>query len=229
MKKFTLWTLILVLFCGIFATGFLFKGVFRRPDNRDINVRVASWDSLASGSLTGNGSIETPYLISTAGDLAFLSLKFRGSDPNFSLYYNKYYKFEYTLSNGGIIDLSGNSFVPIGASALTLDFITDGAAFNSPTAVFSGHFNGEYFDGGERKFLEITGLTDGALFGATELAHIRNIDFINVNISGGMNAAGAVVNYGIDTEVRNVSVEGTVRSHTTVGGIDRKTSCRERV
>ncbi len=216
MKKITVWTLVFIFCCGIFAAGFSFDLKYGNIVTGDTKVARAAAIT-ASTSLAGGGTPMEPYEISTAGDLAFLSVRMAGSHTEYSTYYNKYFKFVYTEQNNGEIDFSGLDFVSIGASALTVDYTSDNGTFSNAAAVFSGHFNGEYTLSGERKFLKIKNLSS-PLFNATELAFIRNIDFENVNITGTGAATGAVVNFGIDTEVRNCSVSGSVSFSGYAGG-----------
>ena len=102
-----------------FAVVILFTWYFASTQTRTITE--SGWDGIIKESFTsGNGTEENPYVISEAGELAYLKQLLESEDAN--LYANKYYKiansFNYGAHNiainnnipfSGTIDGSGNT------------------------------------------------------------------------------------------------------------------------
>lgn len=240
-KRVKAFALALILFCGFLAASFF------TPETKPIAVHADSWtenNNQASGFYSdgkhqdGDGSIERPFWISSAAELALMAYNINNKATNLKNYSTRpsaipfaeaFYKFAYTGEksaggNDGIIKLGGHDFEPIGTiktGVFNTDYNSDDVAFDSTLSlpyVFQGHFNGEYLDGeNERQFLKIENLTGKGLFGATDSAHIRNFDLINAQVSNNGHC-GAVVNVGIDTEVRNVSVDSESTVTSTIEG-----------
>jgi len=97
------WTLISMTFPTL--TGQTFTGL---------------WSDYASGSINGSGTTQTPYQISSAGDLAWLARQV-GEGQTFE---NTY--FELT----GDIDLTGHLWVPIGHGMVPNNFVPFQGIFN---------------------------------------------------------------------------------------------------
>ena len=228
-KRIRAFALALMLACGFLAAGFF------TPEKKYIVARADSWSDngiKANSFAGGDGSIQNPFLIANAAQLGYMAFMVNGNgglaftlathnstpgiqDINKITYANSFYKL---TAN---IDLTKNpntgmpadiDFTPIGQSAFTPQngLNSDDVKFNNINSVFQGHFNGDNYT--------ITGLKGGALFGATDSAYIRNFDLTGVDITTATGHVGAVVNVGIDTEVRNVSVNGTIESSPDLNG-----------
>lgn len=131
------------------------------------------------------------YRISTVQDLQRMSLDLNGS---------------YTLANN--IDASetsrwdeGRGFEPIGTEAKPFTGSLDG--------------NGYTISG-----LTIARPQQGAvgLFGSADGARISNFYMTRVNVVG-RNFVGPLLGFGFDTNIKNISVEGTVKGTEAVGGL----------
>lgn len=125
------------------------------------NLGNANNDS--EGSLSGEGTKESPYLIKTAGDLAWLSFNY-SKDKGI-----KYY----SLQND--IDLSGRTWQPIGNASNSFIGIFDGNGYSIKGLTCSLHEKFSYH----------------GLFGVTENAVIKNLTVEGVVfINGGSSEYG---------------------------------------
>jgi hypothetical protein len=101
----------------------------------------------------------------------------------------------YALAND--IEMAGQSFTPIG----------------TPGSPFRGTF-----DGKNRVIKNLTlsraGTSVTGLFGATQLAIVRNVGLTNVNITGG-NATGAIIGVMTESDLTSSYVTGTVTTSGT--------------
>ncbi len=159
-------------------------------------------------SLSGEGTEEAPYLISTAEELMF----FRDSVNAGNTYEGKYVKVTATE-----IDLSGENWTSIGNGT------RDDCGFGTGTTPFKGYFDGNG--------VTITGLTiDTAsekyafvgLFGALEGGTIENITLENVNIDGGASSSTAALVGGmLGGTVSNITVSGTITANECAGVVGR--------
>ena len=155
----------------------------------------------------GDGSVGSPYIITTAAQLAQLATLVSAAD---TAYNDKYYK----LANN--IDLSaygagfnnGKGWIPIGKY--------------SPISAINAPFKG-FFDGDSNI---ITGLyindstLDGAgLFGSTYSANIQNLILDNVNIRGGSSVGGLTGNEFNDSYFINCGSSGSIRGENGLGGL----------
>jgi hypothetical protein len=154
----------------------------------------ASW-TVAAGYTGGSGTSDDPYLISTAGQLAYLAQMVNGGEE----YQGKHFK----MTDN--IDLQTQSWTPIGVK--------------SEYFAFSGAFDG---CGHQITNLavNITGIADGTayagLFGYVRLscASIVNLDVSGtVKANGGTgNYAGGIAAYCFIGTIKNCSFTGTVSS-----------------
>lgn len=124
------------------------------------------WDgSIATSFASGNGTISSPYEISSGSELAYFYSELNG--PNYSNYYNKYY----VLSNN--IDLNNLNF----------SFINYGV-------IFSGNFDGNGYTISNLIINDCgldpnTNVCNYALFYELNNATVSNINVINSNITSG--------------------------------------------
>ena len=188
--------------------GMNFKKIGLKPL---VCVAIVSFQLLSSSSFAqfsgGNGTSASPYMISTAAELAQLATYVNAGDTNYN---DKHYK----LANN--IDLSaygagfnnGKGWIPIGKYDLTIH----------EEYPFKGTFNG---DSNKITGLYINDSTPSystGLFGCTHRASIHNMILENVNIRG--NAfVGAITGDDWYSEFIDCSSSGTIRGGAWVGGI----------
>ena len=87
-------TIVLAIFAAVFAAGV-----------SDTSYAIDPWADKASDSLSGSGTQEAPYEISSGGDLAYLAKQVNGGTDDYA---GKYF----TLKQN--IDLNGSEWTPIG-------------------------------------------------------------------------------------------------------------------
>lgn len=167
----------------------------------------STWNGNVSASLSGSGTETDPYLISSAGDLAYLAKKVNSqtSAPSF-----EYYK----LTEN--IDLGYNEWVPIGI-------------YGNEYQYFSGSIDGNGF---MISNLYITNTNEGkiGLFGYVKNADIRNlavkgsIEGIS-STSSGMNIGGLIgvaehsVLNGLSSKYLTISALNGSSVYSYVGGL----------
>ena len=160
------------------------------------------WDPVTTKTaFVGSGTLENPYKIEYAEDLAYLA-----NSVNSNASYNSAKKYYQVITN---IDLGGNNWTPIGTLSATIK--------NS----FKGNF-----DGGN---LIIDGLKieqsipDVGLFGYTNGAKISNINLRNVDIKSnatGSSYTAALIGRVLKSTISNVDLEGNIDAKGKfVGGI----------
>ena len=160
------------------------------------------WDPVTTKTaFVGSGTLENPYKIEYAEDLAYLA-----NSVNSNASYNSAKKYYQVITN---IDLGGNNWTPIGTLSATIK--------NS----FKGNF-----DGGN---LIIDGLKieqsipDVGLFGYTNGAKISNINLRNVDIKSnatGSSYTAALIGRALKSTISNVDLEGNIDAKGKfVGGI----------
>ncbi|MCF8261878.1 MAG: T9SS type A sorting domain-containing protein [Melioribacteraceae bacterium] len=153
----------------------------------DLGIQYSVERSFTTGPappFSGSGTIRDPFLIGTPEDMQNLAGDSEFFDKHFALTQD--------------IDMTGISIYTIGF----------------PTNFTNGrHFTGT-FDGRGKT---ITGLTmsnnlsdNQALFGVTNGAEIKNLNLVNINISGKSTVAGLVAT-ALNTTVYNCSVKGSIR------------------
>ncbi|MDH8677546.1 hypothetical protein QE109_05275, partial [Fusibacter bizertensis] len=151
----------------------------KRPDE--------SSGSVGSDEMTGNGTLESPYLIETKAQLNSVRM---GLEAHYKLVAD--------------IDLTGETWEPIGTSAV----------------LFKGSLDG---DGHKIINLKINRTLDfSGLFGYTQNATIKSICLENPDVTAsGRNYVGALIGYSYMTTVSNCSVVGTgqVTGGSAVGGL----------
>ncbi len=197
-------TVTLLLSLNVFAT------------NENIELNLESWGGdVATGFAGGDGSMQNPYQISTAQQLAYMATVVNSDDSSVR---EQYRSAHYILTDN--INISGKNWVPIGVDEYERGFI--------------GHF-----DGNDKT---ITGLTIGdvtdnkpvGLFSfINEGAMVRDLKLADVMINTASSKVGAVAGKaemgyeGSETAVYNVDVLGGsitgksngVRFNSGVGGL----------
>ncbi|MGN0692715.1 MAG: GLUG motif-containing protein, partial [Oscillospiraceae bacterium] len=173
-----------------------------------VTVKAAdSWTSEASASLSGEGTSSSPYLISSAEDLAYLA-KQVNSGTNFS---GKYFKLTCD------IDLSGHSWEAIGYYSYNDSGFSDG---DSSVHLFSGTFDGNGHTIKNITINDTATMRSQGLFGYSD-GTIENLS-VDCNIAG-YSYVGGVCGYSAGT-VSNCYSSGSVSTAATysnmcVGGI----------
>ena len=159
---------------------------------------LSTWDGSASTSFGGgDGLKDTPYLITTANELAYLASSCNAGET----YAQKYFK----LTTD--VDISSNPWIAIGLDA---------------THPFSGIFDG---DGHTIAGLNIENQADYAgLFGRCDSAVIMNFN-VTGTIVKSLKYSGAFVGYGTNsTELINLTSDVDLVSGLAVGGIVGRTA-----
>ncbi|HQM01447.1 MAG TPA: GLUG motif-containing protein [Ruminococcus flavefaciens] len=171
---------------------------------------VCQWtipQAYAAASFEGDGTAESPYLISSKDDLFKLS-ELINSDDTAEEYNNKYYK------QTADIDLENESFMPIGTYT-----------GNNKGAGFAGVYDGNYCEirglyikrvkNGEDKTKNYTGV-----FGWSYEGKIKNLS-VNGNIDSPDSTCigGIVGELGYNGEIVNCSFTGNIKGYNLIGGI----------
>ncbi len=157
--------------------------------------KLIQWDGqIISSFAGGSGTEKDPYLISTAGQLAYLANAINGSDHN--VYYDKCYALT------GNIDLKGSEWNPIGC------YYTSSSG-HSDARVFSGSFYGNNYTISNFKitspktsYYEYFGLF-GRVYGSIENVNISNAQ---ISLSSTAYYVGALAGYIQGTFVYDCSV-----------------------
>lgn len=171
-------------------------------------AQTSVWDGKRELWTRGNGTEESPYLIESAQNLAFLAYMCANG------YYTNGLYFKLTTD----IDLNGSEdlpWQPIGGMMFT--DIETGCSSKSQTAdkAFQGHFDGD----GHRIYNIYVDAYNSGLFGSvyTQNASIENVKVVNGYIHGGNNAGG-VVGY-CNGRIRNCMNGAEIHSDKNAGGI----------
>lgn len=171
-------------------------------------AQTSVWDGKCELWTRGNGTEESPYLIESAQNLAFLAYMCANG------YYTNGLYFKLTTD----IDLNGSEdlpWQPIGGMMFT--DIETGCSSKSQTAdnAFQGHFDGD----GHRIYNIYVDAYNSGLFGSvyTQNASIENVKVVNGYIHGGNNAGG-VVGY-CNGRIRNCMNGAEIHSDKNAGGI----------
>lgn len=214
-------TIVLAIFVAVFAAGV-----------SDTSYALDTWTDKASDSLTGSGTQEAPYKITSGGDLAYLAAQVNGGTD----YAGKYF----TLKQN--IDLNGSEWTPIGKIEI--------GETQTTTKVFKGIFDGDGFTvsnvtvsvktvaaglfgyvgtGGSVENLTVSGLD--VTFGTTadDLGYagaiaynegaVTSVTVKNLNINAPDYFAGGVVGYNAGTVSSCTLTSVTEAKADTVGGI----------
>jgi hypothetical protein len=141
----------------------------------------------------GSGMEEDPYIISSASDLAQLSVNVNGNDTVAMSYSGVYFELS------GDIDLAGKLWTPIGCTAHTFPY-------DRP---FSGIFNGN-----TKIIKNVTvdqpDLINAGLFGETVGALIKNLGVTDCDIEGKGCVGGIIGMADESTSIHNCFTTGTV-------------------
>ncbi len=152
-------------------------------------------ESYYSASLSGQGTETSPYLITSAKDLAYLA---KQSQTN--TFAGKYFK------QTADIDLKSHLWQPIG--------------LNNSYA-FAGNYNGEFY---KIYNIRIDTTSNGVgLFGKTSNAKLTNISIQNMEVKGSVASVGAIVGFFNNNSliancvVDNITIQGTDQIGGVVG------------
>lgn len=174
--------------------NFDFKNVWNLPVLNEMpTLKFTKFNINLSKSLTKTEA-ENTYNISSVEDLNLLSYYIENEIKNENNIY--YANCNYNLTNN--IDLSGLYFNSIGGNH-----------------AFKGVFNGNYFN--------ISGLTQisvssAAFFGSAEQATVKNLNFENVNIFGGLSSDVAVVSNNLkNTFISEIMASGMLCGNSATG------------
>jgi len=170
------------------------------------------WDgSVATSFTSGNGTVNSPYEISTGSELAYFYSLLNG--PNYSSYYNKYY----VLSNN--IDLNNLNF----------SYINYGI-------IFSGNFDGNGYtisnlrinDCGLEVIDPYTSVCHYALFYELNNANVSNMNIIGASITSGLEnsnvatlaiSASSSTIHNISLSAINYNITDNVNYYHNVAGL----------
>jgi hypothetical protein len=147
-----------------------------------------------SASFAGSGTVESPYLIGTAAQLAELATLVNESNTNFN---NRHYRLtaNIDLSNYGANINNGQGWMPITGFR---------GVFDGDNHTISG------------LFINRTGSV--GFFGSITLGTVKNVGLTNVNIAGGVSTGGLASSIS-NGQIINSYVTGTVNGSQRVAGI----------
>lgn len=164
---------------------------------------LESWEDVAETTFQGSGTEEEPFQISSAEQLAGLSVLVNAGNT----FQGQYFKVTQPL------DMGGRNFTPIGFKQLLIS--------ESPSVRFAGNFDGGGF---EIANLTMQGMQHGAysnhgLFGYTNSGNsiIKNIILTDVDISAGSYVGGIVGR--ASATISNCQVSGKISGFSYLGGI----------
>ena len=163
---------------------------------------LESWDDVAKTTFQGSGTEEDPFQISSAEQLAGLSVLVNAGNT----FQGQYFKVTQPL------DMGGRNFTPIGFKQFS-------PSERNPSVYFAGNFDGGGF---EISNLTMQGMQLGAysyhgLFGYILSSTLQNIILTNVDISAGI-YVGGIVGYASAT-ISNCQVSGKISGFYYLGGI----------
>ncbi|MGR6835961.1 S-layer homology domain-containing protein [Syntrophomonas erecta] len=180
---------------SLLLTVAMLLSLFALLPERAFAADGTTWDGNAYPITEGEGTKADPYIIDTAGKLAYLAERVNAGDAD---YQNAYYRLTEDL------DLSGHDWEPIGYSPLY-------------TVTFQGYQG--YFDGNGHKItgmnVDITSEANAGLFGIIESATIKNL-----SVSGdvkvgkidnlGDSRGGGIVGIALNSKIINCYHSGSV-------------------
>ncbi len=151
----------------------------------------------------GKGTLEVPYLISTAGQLEKLSELVITDSSNYS---TKYYKLiaNIDLTNFGSSNTnfnSGKGWRPIGKLYYSFGGVFDGNGYT---------INGMYINDSTLEYAGLFGYLSGT---------VKNLDIVNVNITGKKMVGGVAGYINTVSSVTSCNSTGTVTGENMVGGV----------
>lgn len=168
----------------------------------------------------GTGTVDDPYIIATAKQLAFLSWTiYSGNEYEVISDDNNYYNGIYFLQTANI-DLSSYFWQPIGT-----DKTREGT---SVSRFFSGNYDGNGFSitsinpgNGYNISNSISMASCQGLFGITSRASIKNlsVEVYNNNYTYSLDYCGGIVGSASATTIINCHSSGDFMGRTSVGGI----------
>ena len=153
----------------------------------------------------GDGNENSPYIITTAAQLAQLATYVNNSNISYN---NKYYKLgnDIDLADYGSYFDEGKGWIPIGKDNFPYDF-----------SYFLGIFDGNnhiitnlYINRPEETFIGLFGIVNGV---------VKNLGLENVDINGNNNVGSIVGATVIGTQIINCYAIGTVNGNNSVGGL----------
>lgn len=151
--------------------------------------------------LKGDGTANSPYLISNAYDLE--SVAYYDS-------YGKYFALASDISFSAKDFEFGGGFYNVGNGVVTIGSAESGFKGN-----FTGLYNGKVHS---INGLKLSGNVLGGLFGATDGAVISDIIINNADVTG-LNYAGVVIGKAKDTVIKNVTVNSSSAVSSEFGSV----------
>lgn len=205
--------LIIAIFCNVFFCGNLIVNAEEeKTDQEEIEVAIPDpWDGLTYERFdeagNGSGTVDDPYIIDTAGKLAYIAQTVNYT----SVYYGVYFKQTADINLGAVYNYETKSIT--GTMWNSIGY------YNSDTEyrAFRGHYDG----GGYRIFN--VGYTSTSrynksygLFGYTDGATISNVNLsISVKLDTGYNGVGGLVGRANNTNITNCDVNFNSTGNTS--------------
>ena len=150
----------------------------------------------AVSELSGEGTLESPYLISNKADLQLMGELVNGTGGTSATAYRGAH---YRLTAN--IDMSGESWTPMGVTS---------------AAAFTGSVDG---NGKAIQNLTVEASGQAGLFGYISNAKVFDLTLENCDIKSTGNHTGAIASYSGSATIENCVVTGSVSGGTYVGGI----------
>ena len=197
LKKYDVFVYILAILLLIFIASFFPSTEVTHSPETTLAAPTNSdnWQDNASyrdTSWSGSGTSSSPYLITSAQELAGLAYMVNNSETNYSDTY-----FRQTQD----IDLSAHYWTPIG----------------NATRRFQGNFNGDYYNISGVYINNGAGTYVG-LFGYIENANISNFSITSGSVLG-RNYVGGIAGYSTSSSIQNCISDISVEGYAYTGGI----------
>jgi len=153
----------------------------------------------------GNGTESSPYIITTAAQLAQLATYVNAGDTDYN---NKYYKLgnNIDLSAYGSTFNNGKGWIPIGSYINTSDY-----------EAFLGSFDGDHYKI-THLYINASNESFKGLFGYAHFGTVKNLGIEGVNING-YTSIGSIVGGLWGTTIDNCYATGTVSGDAGIGGL----------
>ena len=223
--------------CGFSRAGYLFEGwsttqngtveyadeaTFRYNSEFDENITLyAKWKATwiaevpTNHTLSGSGTEKSPYLISSALDLAYLAMQVQ----NGNTYTNKDGSRQF-IEQTAPINLTGKIWLSIGGNSLGEAITAFGGVYNGRGFAIIGLETYNQTDANGNQLYNSVGL-----FGRTNGAKLENVYITNAKIYGKTNVSALVgENYGKPLEMYGCFARGEINGSTNVGGLLGKDS-----
>lgn len=149
--------------------------------------------------ISGDGSVSSPYMVSTIDDLASINSSDFYLTKNYKL--NNSIDMKTSLASGGDYYNGGKGWIPIGSETNPFKGIFDGNGY-----IISNMKIGSYY------------ATYQGLFGFIENSTIKNLGMISTQLFAG-NYSASIVGSATDSTIDQVYVFGEIQSNGTVSGL----------